>query len=76
MRRIINTAIAVVIIVGAYFYAQHLIESNARVKPPVKKIIKTVFVQQAENGDVPIMAQASGSVVAKDRLELYAEVQI
>lgn len=75
VRRIINTAIAVVIIVGAYFYAQHLIESNARVKPPVKKIIKTVFVQQAENGDVPIMAQASGSVVAKDRLELYAEVQ-
>ena len=47
VRKIINTVIAVVILVGAVFYAQHLIESNERVKPPVKKIIKTcLFVLQ------------------------------
>ena len=28
VRKIINTVIAVVILVGAVFYAQHLIESN------------------------------------------------
>ena len=75
VRKIINTVIAVVILVGAVFYAQHLIESNERVKPPVKKIIKTVFVQKAINGEVPITAQSSGTVSAKHRLELYAEVQ-
>ncbi|MGO4912292.1 efflux RND transporter periplasmic adaptor subunit [Leeuwenhoekiella sp. W20_SRS_FM14] len=44
---------------------------------PVKvdKVVKTVFVEEVKNDTVPIVIPANGNLVAKNRLELYAEVQ-
>ena len=75
MRKIINTVIAVVIILGAVFYANHLVSSNSRVKPPAKKVIKTVFADSAQNAQVPITITTNGMLMAKNRFELFAEVQ-
>lgn len=75
MRKIINTVIAIVIILGAVLYANHLASNNNRVKPPAKKVVKTVFAESAQNGNVPIAVRTNGLLMAKNRFELFAEVQ-
>ncbi|AEE19672.1 efflux RND transporter periplasmic adaptor subunit [Dokdonia sp. 4H-3-7-5] len=75
MRNIILSVIGVLVIVGAIFAAIKISESNDKPKPEVKKVVKTVFVEEVKNGTVPITIPANGSLVAKNRLELYAEVQ-
>lgn len=75
MRKIINTVIAIVIILGAVLYANYLVDSNSRIKPPAKKVVKTVFAESAQNGKVPISITTSGQLLAKNRFELFAEVQ-
>ncbi len=75
MRKIINTVIAIVIVLGAILYANYIVSSNNRVKPPAKKVVKTVFAETAQNGQVPITISTNGLLTAKNRFELYAEVQ-
>ncbi len=75
MRNIILSVIGVLVIVGAIFGAYKISESNNKPKPQVKKVVKTVFVEEVKNGTVPIIIPANGSLVAKNRLELYSEVQ-
>jgi len=75
VRKIINTVIAIVIILGAVLYANYLVDSNNRIKPPAKKVVKTVFAESAQNGKVPISITTSGQLLAKNRFELFAEVQ-
>ena len=75
MRKIILFIIGLVIIIGAILAAMAIVRNSAKPKPVAKKVIKTVFVESAENGDVPIIIPANGNLTAKNRLELYAEVQ-
>ena len=75
MRNIILSVIGVLILVGAIFAAYKISESNNAPKPKVNKVVKTVYVDEAINGTVPITIPANGSLVAKNRLELFSEVQ-
>jgi multidrug efflux pump subunit AcrA (membrane-fusion protein) len=53
-----------------------LISDNKKKKPPVpEKVIKTVFIDTVQNKTIQIVIPANGSLVAKRRVELYAEVQ-
>ena len=74
-RKIILSAIGVVLIVAAIFGAKAIIDSNVKGKPQVSKVIKSVFVDTVSNGTVPIVVPANGSVTALRKLELFAEVQ-
>lgn len=56
---------------GAYT----IIQNSIKPKPVAEKVIKTVFVETAKNQTVPIIIPSNGTLTAKDRLELYAEVQ-
>jgi len=75
MRKILLFAIGAVIILAAVFGAYLIVKSNKKVKPEVAKVVKTVFVDTVKNSTVPITIPANGNLVAKDRLELYSEVQ-
>ena len=75
MRKTILFIIGIILIVGAVFIAQWLIKINTKPEPVVKKVVKTVFTEVAENKDVPVIIEANGNLVAKNRIELYAEVQ-
>lgn len=75
MRNIILTIIGILLIVGSFFIAKKLIDSKTKPKPVPNKIIKTVFIDTVQNRTVKIVIPANGSLVAKRRLELYAEVQ-
>ena len=44
-------------------------------KPTFKKTINTVFVTPILNKEIPIVLSANGNLVAKNKIELFSEVQ-
>lgn len=74
-RTAISIVLGVLIIVGAVFGANLIIDSKKSRRPEPRKIMKTVFVDTVQNGSVPIVVSANGNLVAKRRVELFAEVQ-
>jgi len=75
MRKIILSILGVVLVIGAIFVAKAIIESNTKERPPAKKVIKTVYVQTVNNGTVPIVIPANGTVTALQKNTLYSEVE-
>lgn len=75
MRKTILSILGVLIIVASIFIAKLIIDSKSNAKPKAEKVVKTVFTQKVENGIIPIVVPANGNLRAKNRLELYAEVQ-
>ncbi len=75
VRKIIVVVVSLAILAGGVFLKKTLEDSK---KPPVKKKEKqvtTVFTTTVKNGVVPILLEATGTIEAKNRVELYAEVQ-
>ncbi len=75
MRKILLFIIGIVIIGAALLVAVLIVKNNNQPKPEVQKVIKTVFTQNAENSSIPIVIPANGNLIAKNRMELFAEVQ-
>lgn len=74
-RKIVLSILGVLLIIGAVFFAKRIIDNKKSFKPRAQKVVKTVFAEVVENGAVPIVVPANGNLVAKNRVELYAEVQ-
>lgn len=75
MRKTILYIIAGVLLIAAFFAMRAIADSKDKEAPKTKKLVKTVFVDTIKNTDVPIIIPANGNLVAKRRVELYAEVQ-
>jgi len=75
MRKTVLVILGLIILALASWLAYYLIESNNRPMPKPQKIVKTVFVDTVQNGNVAIKINANGNLMAKRRLALYAEVQ-
>ena len=75
MRKIILSILGVLIIVASVFLAKMIIDSKTNSRPQVEKVVKTVFAEQIQNGTIPIVVPANGNLRAKNRMELYSEVQ-
>lgn len=75
MRKIILYILGALLLVLAYFGAQYIIANSEQPKPQAEEIVKTVFVENVKNKTVPIVITATGNLIAKNRLELYSEVQ-
>ncbi len=75
MRKIILSILGILLIIGAYFGAKTIAASKKSFKPKTVKVVKTVFTKVVQNGAVPIMVPANGNLTAKNRVELYSEVQ-
>ncbi len=74
-RKIIGIVLGVLLLLGAFYGAKSLIDSNQRIQKEVPQAIKTVFTSPVINGEVPILINASGNLVASRKIELYSEVQ-
>ncbi|APY07797.1 efflux transporter periplasmic adaptor subunit [Winogradskyella sp. J14-2] len=74
-RKIILSILGVALIVGAFLSANYLIANKNKPKPVVPKVVKTVLVDTVKNTTVPIIISANGNLIAKERVELYSEVQ-
>jgi len=75
MRKVILSVLGLLLIVAAYFASQAIIANNQKERPKPKKVVKTVFVDTVQNGNVPIQISANGNLVSQRRLELFSEVQ-
>ena len=76
VRKIILSILGLAMIYGAYFVANKTIENKKERGPrPERKIITGAFVQTVKNTSSPITITTSGNLRAKNRLELYSEVQ-
>ncbi|WP_178992008.1 efflux RND transporter periplasmic adaptor subunit [Winogradskyella schleiferi] len=75
MRKIILSVLGVALIVGAFLFANYLIANKNKPKPVVPKVVKTVLVDTVQNTTIPIVIAANGNLTAKQRVELYSEVQ-
>lgn len=75
MRKYILILLGVIILIIATIAANRIANKPKPVLPGPEKTAQTVFVDTVYNTTVPIIIPATGTLVAKDRLELYAEVQ-
>ncbi|GGZ72640.1 efflux RND transporter periplasmic adaptor subunit [Algibacter mikhailovii] len=75
MRKIILSAIGIVLIALSFYIAKSLIANKNKPRPVKEKVIKTVLIDTVKNETVKIVIPANGSLVAKRRVELFAEVQ-
>tara|TARA_R110002050_G_scaffold184989_1_gene318752 strand:- start:6086 stop:7216 length:1131 start_codon:yes stop_codon:yes gene_type:complete len=75
MRKIILSVIGILLVVLSFLFAKKLIADKHKPKPVKEKIVKTVFTDTVLNSTIQIIIPANGSLVAKRRVELYAEVQ-
>ncbi len=75
MRKYINIALGIVLIVLAVWLVNVMIIKNKRPERPPIKIVKTVFVDTVQNSSIPIVIRSNGNLVAKNRIEIFSEVQ-
>lgn len=75
LRKVILSVLGVALIIGAFFFANYLIDNKNKPKPVVPKVVKTVLVDTVQNSLIPIVISANGNLTAKERVELYSEVQ-
>ena len=75
MRNIILSILGILLIVGSFFMAKEIVDSKKSFRPKASKVVKTVFTEVIENGTIPIVVAANGNLNAKQKVELFAEVQ-
>jgi multidrug efflux pump subunit AcrA (membrane-fusion protein) len=75
MRKIILFVFGIVLLIGAIFGAKFIIDSKEPPETKIRKTVKTVFVETVQNSTIPILIPANGNLIARQRVELYAEVQ-
>ncbi len=74
-RKIILSILGIVLIIASFYAAVAITNSKNNDRPKPEKVVKTVFVDTVKNGNIPIIVPANGNLRARERVELYAEVQ-
>ena len=75
LRQVIISAVGILIILGALWYKGILAATERPIPPKAKRAIPTVFVQTVKNQNTPITVTASGTLEARDQVDLFSEVQ-
>ena len=75
MRKYINIVLGIVLIGLAFWLVKVMVLTNTRPEKAPVKIVKTVFIERVKNGTVPITITANGNLVAKNKIEIFSEVQ-
>ncbi len=75
MRQSITIGLGILIAVAGFYLTGKLIDSKKSPKQVTAKIVKTVFTEEVLNTNISIQIQAGGNIQAKERIEIYSEVQ-
>ncbi|PQJ75261.1 efflux RND transporter periplasmic adaptor subunit [Polaribacter gangjinensis] len=75
MRNIILSVLGIILVVAAIFLGKYIVDKNMAPKPTFKKTINTVFTEPILNKEIPIVLSANGNLIAKNKIELFSEVQ-
>jgi len=75
LRQIIISLVGILIIAAGFFGKQKM-AANKKPEPEKEvRAIPAVFTQKVKNGSSPISITASGNLSARDRIEIFSEVQ-
>jgi len=75
MRKTITFVLGILLLVASFFLVKYMVASNQKVPVKSVKSVNSVYAETIKNSDVPIVLSASGNLVAKNKIELYSEVQ-
>lgn len=75
MRQIIISVIGLAIIAAGFFGMKKMASTPKPQPEKEARAIPTVFTQKVQNGNTPITVTASGNLAARDRIEIFSEVQ-
>lgn len=75
MRQIIISALGLLIIGGGFFGMKKMASNQTPEPEKEERILPSVFTTMVKNGTSPITVTASGNLAARDRIEIFAEVQ-
>lgn len=75
MRKYITIVLAIVLLAGAFGISKMLSSQKELIMKPRTVSIPLAFVKQVENVDMSVIIPASGSLVARNKIQLFSEVQ-
>ena len=75
MRKYITPSIALILLIGAYFISTSMVANKKKRVKKSEKILQSVYVEKVINKAIPIEVVESGRLVAKNKIEVYSEVQ-
>lgn len=75
MKRQISIVVGALIIIAGYWASNHIAGRKKEKRPPAPKSITAVFTSKVANQHVDVVIKESGRLMAKNRANLYAEVQ-
>lgn len=75
LRQVIISAVGIGIIALAVWYSGVLAATERPIPPKAKRATPTVFVQTVKNQSTPITVTAAGTLEARDKVDLFSEVQ-
>ena len=75
MRKYITVILGLGLIAGGIYVASLLVGNKKKRKPNNREVIPVAFVKEVKNSTIPVQVTESGRLVAKNRIQLYAEVQ-
>lgn len=75
MRKIVLYSLGVLILVLAVILAYFMVTAEEEKRPVARREVKTVFVDTVVNRTIPIVIPANGNLAAKERVEIFSEVQ-
>ena len=75
MRQLIAAIIAILLIAGTVMLSKRIIANKKKPEQHYEKIVKTVFTEVVENKDIPLVVTSSGQLAAKNKIDLFSEVQ-
>ena len=75
MRKFIISAVGLLIIAAGFFVKNHFSSRERPERPKEEKALPIVFIQNVTNTSLPVTVTASGNLEARDRIEIYSEVQ-
>ena len=75
LRKIILSILGIALIFISVFFAKKIIANKKKPRSVSTKVVKSVLLDTVKNKTVPVVISANGNLQAKQRVELYSEVQ-
>lgn len=75
MRQTIIIIASVLLLAAAILAGIKIANLSKKKKPVFAKVVKTVYTKKVANKSIPIIITSSGNLAAKNKIDLYAEVQ-
>ena len=75
MRKYVTIVVGILLIAAAAYIARDLANTKKKRRPKNEKTMPTVFIEIVKNKSVPVTVLESGRLMAKNRIDIFAEVQ-